>query len=58
MPTGMQDRARLLDRAQNAKRESKYVEFKGEFDVRSHGAWCELGREPVNTPDGVRFNGP
>jgi hypothetical protein len=32
----------LVDRALNAKRESKYIEFKERFDPGSMGEWCEV----------------
>lgn len=36
-----------LAKAKSAKRESKYVEFKDEFDVHSTGAWCEIIKDIV-----------
>jgi len=41
------DRAKLLERAQHAKRESKYLDFKSEFDVSSAEAWCSLIKDIV-----------
>ena len=34
--------SRRISRATSAKRESKYVEFKERFAVKSGGEWCEL----------------
>ncbi len=34
--------ATFAERAQKAKRESKHVEFKEQFDPTSDGEWCEL----------------
>jgi Putative DNA-binding domain len=41
------DRSRLLERAENARRESKYLEFKREFDTSSAAAWCEVIKDVV-----------
>lgn len=41
------DRSKLLERAENAKRESKYLDFKREFDTGSTAAWCELIKDIV-----------
>ncbi len=41
------DRSKLLERAENAKRESKYLDFKREFDSASTAAWCELIKDVV-----------
>jgi hypothetical protein len=43
----MLSRAKLLARAENAKRESKHVEFKSDFDPTSSGMWCELLKDMV-----------
>jgi hypothetical protein len=43
----MDNRSKLLERAENAKRESKYIEFKREFDVNSPAAWCEVIKDIV-----------
>jgi len=47
MPPRIQDQKKLLDRAQAAKRESKYVEFKSQLDLGAPGAWCELIKDIV-----------
>ena len=41
------DRAELIAKAVSAKRESKYVEFKEQFDVDSAEAWCEIIKDMV-----------
>ena len=41
------ERSRLLERAENARRESRYLDFKAEFDVTSNGAWCEAIKDIV-----------
>ena len=41
------DRAKLLERAENAKRESRYLDFKRELDVSSQAAWCEVVKDIV-----------
>jgi len=41
------DRSRLLERAENAKRESKTLDFKSEFDVTSTPEWCEIIKDIV-----------
>lgn len=41
------NRAILIKRAQQAQRESKYIDFKSEFDVTSGAAWCELIKDIV-----------
>lgn len=38
---------KTLDEVLRAKRESKYVEFKGEFDVGAVGDWCEILKDIV-----------
>ena len=43
----MRNRAKLLERAENAKRESKYLDFKSEFNPNSSGSWCELIKDVV-----------
>jgi len=41
------DRSKLLERAENAKGESKYLEFKREFDITSAAHWCEIIKDIV-----------
>jgi predicted HTH transcriptional regulator len=41
------DRSKLLERAENAKRESKYLDFKREFDIASPASWCEIVKDIV-----------
>ena len=41
------DVERFLDRAREAKRESKYVDFKEQFDPRVEGEWIELIKDFV-----------
>lgn len=41
------DRSKLLERAENARRESRYLDFKREFDTLSAGAWCEVIKDIV-----------
>jgi len=41
------DGAELVAKAVSAKRESKYVEFKEQFDVDSAEAWCEIIKDMV-----------
>ena len=36
-----------LEKALNAKRESKYVDFKTEFDINSSRDWCEIVKDIV-----------
>ena len=43
----MSDREELLKKALTAKRESKYVEFKEQFDVDSAQAWCEIIKDII-----------
>jgi len=46
----------MLERARNAKRESKYVDFKERFDVSSPRDWCEIVKDIVamaNSAGGV-----
>jgi predicted HTH transcriptional regulator len=43
----MPSKAKLIERAENARRESKSVEFKSEFDPTSLGMWCELLKDIV-----------
>jgi len=38
---------KIIEKAKNAKRESKYMEFKDRFDVRSHHDWCEIIKDIV-----------
>lgn len=40
-------RQKLLQRAQVAKRESKHIDFKREFDLSSAEAWCEVIKDIV-----------
>lgn len=41
------EKSKLLERAENAKRESRYLDFKREFDIGSAGAWCEVIKDVV-----------
>lgn len=41
------DRAKLLERAANAKRESKALDFKSEFDTASAPEWSEIIKDIV-----------
>jgi hypothetical protein len=41
------ERENLLKKAHTARRESRQVEFKGSFDVRSTPDWCELIKDIV-----------
>jgi len=43
----MENRSKLFERGENAKRESKYLDFKREFDTSSTGAWCEVIKDIV-----------
>ena len=46
----------IIARGLNAKRESKYIEFKSSFDSKSGRDWCEIIKHIVaisNTGDGV-----
>lgn len=46
----------LINKGINAKRESKYVDFKRSFDPDSNGEWCELIKDIVamaNTGGGI-----
>jgi hypothetical protein len=38
---------RLIERAENAQRESKRLDFKRDFDPKSGAAWCELIKDIV-----------
>ncbi len=38
---------KLIDKAMNAKRESKYVEFKSQFDLSSRRDWCEVIKDII-----------
>src|SRR5437867_2859452 len=42
MLQGARTRGTPVERAQAAKRESKYIDFKERFDPGSAGEWCEL----------------
>lgn len=37
----------LIQRAEAAKRESKYVDFKSQFDPKNNGDWCEIVKDIV-----------
>jgi hypothetical protein len=41
------NRSKFLERAENARTESKYVDFKSEFDVTSGPEWCEIIKDIV-----------
>lgn len=41
------DRSRLLERAENARRESKNLDFKRELDTTSSPEWCEIIKDIV-----------
>jgi Schlafen, AlbA_2 len=41
-------RSRLLDRAENAQKESRHLDFKSEFDVDSTPQWCEVIKDIVS----------
>ncbi len=50
----------LIEKALNAKRESKYVEFKESFDVNSAQDWCEIIKDIIaltNTGGGILLFG-
>jgi predicted HTH transcriptional regulator len=36
-----------LEKAKNAKRESKYIEFKEKFDIREAQDWCEIIKDII-----------
>jgi len=38
---------KIIERAKNAKRESRYIEFKDRFDVNSSQHWCEIIKDIV-----------
>ena len=40
-------RSKLIERAENARTESKYLDFKREFDVTSGAHWCEIIKDIV-----------
>lgn len=40
-------RAELIEKAARARRESKYLDFKSEWDLASAGAWCEVVKDIV-----------
>lgn len=40
-------RNKLIERAQNATGESKYVDFKRQFDIASTEAWCEVIKDII-----------
>jgi hypothetical protein len=41
-------RSQLLQLAENAQKESKYLDFKSEFDVASAAQWCEVIKDIVS----------
>lgn len=41
------NRSQLIARAENARTESKYLDFKREFDVSSNPEWCEIIKDIV-----------
>lgn len=43
----MLSRSEIIAKAKSAKRESKYLDFKSEFDPNSAAAWCELVKDIV-----------
>jgi Schlafen, AlbA_2 len=43
----MLSRSELIAKAKSAKRESKYLDFKSEFDPSSAAAWCEVVKDVV-----------
>lgn len=50
------DADKLIEQGLNARRESKYIEFKTSFDPSSNEAWCELIKDIIamfNTGGGV-----
>jgi hypothetical protein len=40
-------RKKLMDRAQDAKSESKYIDFKGQFNAASTEAWCGIIKDII-----------
>jgi predicted HTH transcriptional regulator len=40
-------RQKLIERAQTATSESKYIDFKAEFDTNSTEAWCEVIKDII-----------
>src|SRR5579862_5717829 len=49
-------RAKLLDQAAKTFKESKYVDFKREFDIGSAAQWCEIIKDVIafaNSSGGV-----
>jgi len=58
-------RQQLVSRAESAKRESRYLDFKEQFDPSASGEWCELVKDLVAMANsdggvivvGVRNNG-
>ncbi len=38
---------KIIEKAKNAKRESKYIEFKDRFDIQSSQHWCEVIKDIV-----------
>lgn len=43
----MSSKDRILDKAKSAKRESRYIEFKGKFDPDRPSDWCEIVKDVV-----------
>ncbi len=43
----IKEKERIIEKAKNAKRESKYMEFKDRFDVDSSRDWCEIIKDIV-----------
>lgn len=44
---GMKRNSVILDKARNAKRESKYIEFKEKFDINQPQDWCGIIKDIV-----------
>jgi hypothetical protein len=40
-------RKKLIERAQDSTSESKYIDFKSQFDIASNEAWCEVIKDIV-----------
>ena len=41
------NRSKLLERAENARKESKYLDFKSEFNTTSGAQWCEVIKDII-----------
>jgi predicted HTH transcriptional regulator len=41
------NRSKLLERAENARTESKHIDFKSQFDISSVVEWCEIIKDIV-----------